>query len=161
MTKWLNILRAFVPLAFLGCNAALAAPPVHEVVPIEIGRVEFGLFEPGDANATVFSPSAVVPHRQGQRYGWMIEVLKTPRSLSVREEYVIPQAVAPGRQGAEQDSLNVPVLRRNQVSQRQLVPVDGIIYGEWAIGPAEPAGHRHLQVVIEERAVVSFEFDVQ
>ena len=59
------------------------------------------------------------------------------------------------------ESLDVPAQRRNQVSQRQLVPVEGKIYGEWAIGSSEPAGHRHLQVIIEGQVAASFEFDVR
>jgi hypothetical protein len=59
------------------------------------------------------------------------------------------------------ENLNIPLQRRNQVSQRQLVPVDGRIFGEWSVGPGEPAGHRHLQVVIEGEVAASFEFDVK
>ena len=49
---------------------------------------------------------------------------------------------------------------QSQVSLRELVPVDGLIYGEWVIGPGEPAGHRHLQVMIDGVPVADFEFDV-
>jgi len=39
--------------------------------------------------------------------------------------------------------------------------VDGKIYGEWAIGPNEPGGHRRLQVLIENEVAARFEFDVK
>ena len=55
----------------------------------------------------------------------------------------------------------LPLPRRHQVSQRQLVPVDGVIIGEWAIGPGEPAGQRHLQVIVEDQVGGSFEFEVR
>jgi hypothetical protein len=55
----------------------------------------------------------------------------------------------------------MPLFRHNQISQRQLVPVEGKIYGEWEVGPNEPAGHRHLQVVIEDQVAASFEFEVK
>lgn len=166
MADFSNILRPLLPCFFILCNvtnAASTAPtPISESAPVEIVSAEFGLFEAGDnPNETLFVPSAVVRHRQGQRYGWMIEVRNAGRSLSVREEYVIVQPAATGDISAEAESLSLPALRSNQVSQRQLVPVDGKIYGEWAIGPAEPAGHRRLQVVIEDQAVASFEFDVR
>lgn len=57
--------------------------------------------------------------------------------------------------------MTIPLQRRNQVSQRQLVPVDGRIYGEWEVAPGEPSGHRHLQVVIEGEVAASFEYDVK
>ncbi len=102
---------------------------------------------------------------RGQRYGWIIEVHTSKSSLSVREEYLLPNAQNPSK--AEQvtdslsESLSIPAQRRNQVSQRQLVPVDSKIYGEWAVGPNEPAGHRHLQVIIEGQVAASFEYDVK
>jgi hypothetical protein len=39
--------------------------------------------------------------------------------------------------------------------------VDGRIYGEWAFGPGEPAGRRHLQVIIEGQLGASFEYEVK
>ena len=62
---------------------------------------------------------------------------------------------------AEGTKLVIPLDRRSQVIQRQMVPVDGQIYGEWAIGPQEPAGRRQLDVVIEGRVAASFEFEVR
>ena len=92
----------------------------------------------------------------------MIEVQTGQRSLSVREEYLLPNPV---KQLKSDDpivaDLEMPLFRHNQISQRQLVPVEGKIYGEWEVGPNEPAGHRHLQVVIEDQVAASFEFEVK
>ena len=57
--------------------------------------------------------------------------------------------------------LEFPQPRRNQVSQRQLVPVDDLITGEWEVGPSEPAGHRSLQVMVEGQVAAVFEYDVK
>ena len=149
------------------CVAAVsyAAPPGQAKPPVEIVSAEFGIFDASNPSELVFEPTVVVPHRQGQRYGWIIEVHTTKSSLSVREEYLLPKPQTPSR--AEQvpdssrESMSIPAQRRNQVSQRQLVPVDGKIYGEWAIGPNEPAGHRHLQVLIEGQVAAGFEYDVK
>ena len=59
------------------------------------------------------------------------------------------------------ESLGLKNERRSQVSQRQLVPDEGRIYGEWAIGPNEPAGRRQLQVIIEGQVAASFNFEVK
>ena len=149
------------------CVAAIshAAPPDSAQSPVEIVSAEFGLFDATDPREMIFEPAFVVPHRQGQRYGWIIEVRTGKNSLSVREEYLLPNPKAqPKAEGATDsvgESLSLPAQRRSQVSQRQLVPVDGRIYGEWAVGPNEPAGHRHLQVVIEGQVAASFEYDVK
>ena len=140
-------------------GAAFAATPV--TLPVEIVRADFGLFEtPTNAGDVAFVPSNVVPLRVGQRYGWVIEVGKAPRTLSVREEYVLPVKNEAVGDDVSQ-SLNIEVARRNLVSQRQLAPVDGRIVGEWSVGAREPAGHRRLEVLIEGRVAASFEFEVE
>lgn len=127
---------------------------------VEIVHAEFGTFDASSPDDLVFTPGNVVPHREGQRYGWVIELRGGKRSVAVREEYVQGSTPAPIEDPLS-DSLSIPVAKRNQVSQRQLVPVDNLIFGEWAIGPKEPAGHRHLRVVIEEQAAIDFEYDVK
>jgi hypothetical protein len=150
--------KTVIMILALVAGNAFAAPPVAATV--DVIRAEFGLFDAGDPRELVFAPSALVPHRVGQRYGWIIEVGTAQRSLSVREEYVLPLAPQVASDPLS-ESLSVPLQRRNQVSQRQLVPVDGKIYGEWSVGPDEPSGHRNLQVVIEGQVAASFEFDVK
>ena len=139
-----------------------AAPPGPSEAPVEIISAEFGLFDASNPEELVFEPGDTVPHKVGQRYGWIIEVKTTRRTLSVREEYLLPgppsARIAPDPLS---ESLNIPIERRNQVSQRQLVPVDGKIYGEWAVGQNEPAGHRRLQVVIEGQVAARFEYAVK
>lgn len=156
--------RALFLSSLLATTVTVSAVAAEEAVPVpvEIVSAEFGVFDAGDAREVAFGPTRVVPHREGQRYGWVIELRTTQRSLSVREEYLLPN---PTRTPKSDDpvvaALDVPLYRHNQVSQRQLVPVDGKIFGEWEVGPSEPAGHRHLQVVIEDQVAARFEFDVK
>jgi hypothetical protein len=87
----------------------------------------------------------------------------------VREEYLLPTSATAAAPSSEAKAaadpaigtLNIPLLRRNQVSQRQLVPVEGRIFGEWSIGPGEPAGQRHLQVIIEGQLGADFKYEVR
>ena len=158
-TAWTLLLSAL--LATTTATAVLAA---EEVAPaaVEVLSAEFGIFDASDSREVAFGPTRVVPHREGQRYGWVIELRTTQRSLSVREEYLLPNPVkTPKSDNPIVADLEIPLYRHNQISQRQLVPVDGKIYGEWEVGPREPAGHRHLQVVIEDQVAASFEFDVK
>ena len=144
-----TVRSAFLGMMLLGnlclAGSAVAAPPPPVVeVPVEIVSAEFGTFDASNPAEMVFEPTRTVPHRQGQRYGWAIEVRTNRRSLSVSEEYLLPNAAK--AKGASEDPavvLDIPQQRRNQVSQRQLVPVEGMIYGEWVVGPTEPAGRRH------------------
>lgn len=142
---------------------ARAAPPKAAPAALEIVSAEFGIFDASNPREIVFEPTSVVPHREGQRYGWMIELRTKKRSLAVREEYILPTAATEaGPTGKITESgLNIPLPRRNQVSQRQLVPVGGRITGEWAIGPGEPPGRRYLQVIVEGELAGSFEYEVK
>lgn len=139
--------------------AVLASAPARA---FEVVAAEFGVFDASDPQRIVFEETRRVPRRDGQRYGWMIELRGAPRSVSVREEYLLPSQVAEARsESAAGTKLVIPLERRSQVSQRQLVPVDGRIYGEWSLGPQEPPGPRRLDVVVEGRIAASFEFEVQ
>ena len=150
----------FVSVLFAGISSAAPPSPVRATV--EIVSAEFGTFDASNPQEMVFEPTLVVPHRQGQRYGWVIEVRTAQRALSVAEEYLLPNtATAQKATDSSGETSVIPQQRRNQVSQRQLVPVDGKIYGEWAVGPGEPTGHRHLQVLVEGQVAATFEYDVK
>lgn len=128
----------------------------------EIVAAEFGVFDASDPQRVVFEQTQVIPHREGQRYGWMIELRGVKRSVSVREEYLLPsKAIEQRTDTPEGERVLIPMERRSQVSQRQLVPVDGRIYGEWSIGPQEPPGRRQLDVVVDGVVAASFEFELR
>lgn len=143
-------------------GGVLAAAPAAKETPVEIVSAEFGVFEAETPGELVFEPTNVIPHKVGQRYGWIIEVRTAKRSVSVREEYLLPTpAKAKETAPPANETLEIPSQRRHQVSQRQLVPQEGKIYGEWSIGPNEPAGHRQLQVVVEGQVAANFGYDVK
>lgn len=125
---------------------------------LEIVDAEFGIFDASHPPEIRFLQTLTVPHRVGLRYGWIIDLNTRQRSVSVREEYLLPSAV----KGSEANGvLVIPMERRNQVSQRQLVPQEGRIIGEWEIGPGEPPGRRHLQVFVEGVLAADFEYEVK
>ena len=153
---------------------------------IEVVHAEFGLLTPRQAGASgrsqdlTLEPTRVIPRRPGTRYGWAIELRTDKRRVSIREDYLLPAAgsrhdnshasehgdglaqPAPSDTalaGAETRTLTFE--RRNTVSQRQLVPRNGLIFGEWEIGPHEPPGRRHLQVIVEGEVAADFEYEVR
>lgn len=139
----------------IGSVSAAPEPPVA-APSVQIGAAAFGLFDASTPGELSFEASRVVPLRVGQRYGWVIEVKTTKRRVSVREEYLLPpkpvEAVKPN---------TIMMDTRRQVSQRELAVIDGKIYGEWSVGQGEPAGHRHLQVFVNNELAGDFEYDVK
>ena len=153
--------RILIPL--LGAATITFLPLAHAAPkgpPVEILGAEFGLFTPRGEARTVFFPTHTVPHQTGQRYGWVIELRTKARAVSVSEEYILPPLVET-KSDPLAEALGLKNERRNQVSQRRLVPVEGKIYGEWEIGPQEPAGKRTLQVIVEGADPVRFEYEVK
>lgn len=150
-------------LSLTTAGLTVAAEPAASAPPVEILSAEFGLFDASVPGELAFQPTLEVPHTVGQRYGWIIQLRTTRRSVEVIEEYLLADK-SPAKTGNNdpvQESLAVPSQRRNQVSQRQLVPVDGQIYGEWGIGPAEPLGVRQLQVKVEGQVAATFRYEVK
>jgi len=123
--------KVFLLVALTFAGLTQAAPPLpKDEAPVEIISAEFGIFDASTPGELAFEPTDVVPHQIGQRYGWSIEVRTTRRSLAVREEYLLPPTTpVPAASDPLSASLNIPNQRRSQVSQRQLVPVGGRIYG--------------------------------
>lgn len=137
--------------------SASAAPDTPAAAPsVQIGAASFGLFDARTPGELSFEASKVVPRREGQRYGWVIEVKTAKRRVSVREEYLLPPkaTAAPAPDTLLMDT-------RRQVSQRELALYDGKIYGEWSVGPGEPPGHRHLQVFVDNVLAGDFEFEMK
>ncbi len=126
---------------------------------VEIVHAEFGIFKPTNSQEMVFEPAQLVPHKPGTRYGWVIELRTDKRSLSVSEEYLLPASVS--ERPAAENSIVIAFERRNAVSQRQLVPRNGLIFGEWEIGPGEPPGRRSLQVLVEGEVAANFDYEVR
>ena len=161
--------RFLLPLfAALLASAVQAAAPAVET-PVDIVSSQFGIFDASTPGELSFEPTTVIPRVMGQRYGWIIELKTSKRNVSVREEYLLALpakgAASANNTEAEKDEyldgFRQAPQRRNQVSQRQLAPVDGQIYGEWFVGKNEPAGHRRLQVFVEGKLAATFEYDMK
>lgn len=168
---WMTAVWAALAAGALCCLLAARSAQAAEVV-----QAEFGIFIPHEAGAEdglMFEPTRVVPHKIGTRYGWAIELRTDKRRVSVREEYLLPVTARNGHEnGHGGTAQSVPVTagaktrtlafeRRNTVSQRQLAPRNGLIFGEWEIGPGEPPGRRHLQVIVEGELAADFEYEVR
>lgn len=132
--------------------------PVWASAQVQVKGAAFGLFEVSKSGELGFEAADVVPRRLNQRYGWVIELETRKRRVSVREEYLLPSNSQAASSAA---GITIPFERRSQVSQRELAPIDGKVYGEWSVGPHEPAGPRHLQVFVEGELAGDFKFDVR
>ncbi|HYP69091.1 MAG TPA: hypothetical protein VEP67_12690 [Thiobacillaceae bacterium] len=135
------------------------APPAPD---IEVLRADFGLFNPAPSGEWVLTPSAVVPLKQGQHYGWSI-VLRTARPwVKWREEFTLPAPPsnwASGELPAEDQTISSD--RTTSILELDAVPVNGVIENIWEVAPGDPKGHYTIRVTIDGGNQQVFEFDVQ
>lgn len=156
------IRKTLIFLATIVAGISIAAAQDPREAPVEIVSAAFGIFDASGPDELILAPTKVVPLKVGQRYGWVIEVRTGKRSLAVRDEYLLParsKVQLPADPLSE--SLSMPAMRRRLISQRQLVPKQGKIYGEWTVGANDSASHRILQVFIEGQLGPRFEYDIE
>jgi hypothetical protein len=123
------------------------------VFALEVVQAEFGVFDASDPQRMVFSRTSVIPLREGQRYGWVIQLAGAKSSVSVYEEYLSPNQAG--------DDLQIPLEKRTLLGQRRLAPIDGQIFGEWTVSARDTSGTRTLEVFVEGQSAARFEFELQ
>jgi hypothetical protein len=123
--------------------------------PFRVLKAEFGI-----VTRDGFRPSTKVPLKEGQGFGWVIQ-LETPRDkIRWREEIRLPappQTWDAGGNGKHTLSAD----RRTSILERETPLYDGFIYNMWQISPGDPRGRYTMRVMIEDLLVSTFEFDVE
>jgi hypothetical protein len=146
----------------LVAGVARGSIPEIQVAPeVTVVRAEFGLLGAPKSDEPAFTPSAVVPYRENQGYGWII-LLKTNKSrIKWREEFTLPASPKTWGEGEKQGLRSISPDRKYSVTEREVTPDDGLIYNSWAVAPGDPRGRYLIRVIIEGIKEVSFEFEVQ
>jgi hypothetical protein len=157
----LVFLFVLVCLSWTGDVFALVdeTPPTPD---IEVIHAEFGLFNPSPSGEWVLTPSAIVPLKKGQHYGWSILLKTNKPRVKWREEFTLPSP--PRTWGGDE----LPVANQT-ISQDHLtsvvevdaIPIEGVIENIWELAPGDPKGHYIIRVTIDGGSPQVFEFDVQ
>jgi hypothetical protein len=164
---WILAVPRLVCLFTLFCmswiNPAFAlvdeTPPTPD---IEVLHAEFGLFNPATAGKPVLTPSAVVPFKKGQRYGWLIVLRTTKPKVKWREEFTLPSP--PSTWAGDElpaASQTVSQDRMTSIVELDAIPIDGVIENVWEVAPGDPKGHYIIRVTIDGGNQQVFEFDLQ
>ena len=130
---------------------ASAAPPAFKVL-----KAEFGVVSPNG-----FRPSAKVPLRGGQGFGWVIQLEIDRESVKWREEIRMPAAPASWRVEDKEARHTLSADRRTSILERESRLEDGVVYNFWQLEPGDPKGRYTMRVMIEGLLVSTFEFDVE
>lgn len=124
--------------------------------PFRVLKAEFGIVVPGG-----FRASTKVPLKDGQGFGWVIQ-LETPRdTIRWREELRLPAAPQTWQADEANGKHTMSADRRTSTLERTARVENGMIYNLWQISPGDPPGRYSVRVMIEDLLVSTFEFDVE
>jgi hypothetical protein len=152
-------LFAFVLLGLIAASSSIGA--VDAARDYEVIRAEFGIIDFDNAGKSVFIPTAVVPFKPEQSYGWIMLLRTAKAKISFREEFTLP--VKPDTWG-DPEPLGTRTLsadRRTAITERTVTPDRGLIFKSWQVAPGDPKGHHVIRVYIEGRLEKVFEFDLR
>jgi hypothetical protein len=140
-------------------NLLLAAALMVQVAPQTAFRVlktEFGLLSPAG-----FQPSTKVPLKDGQGFGWVIQLDAGKDTIKWREELRLPAAPQTWRSDDANATHTMSADRKTSILEREARIEDGVIYNFWQITPGDPKGRYTMRVMIEGLLVSTFDFDVE
>jgi hypothetical protein len=154
MTMRLGIALAVLALQMGASFAATdkPAPPAG----FKVVKAEFGLLAPAG-----FQASNRVPLKEGQGFGWVIQLDTKRTTIRWREEFRLPAAPQTWQADESNGKHTLSADRRTSILEREARIEGGLIYNFWQIAPGDPKGRHTIRVMIEGVLVSTFEFDVE
>ncbi|MBI2956035.1 MAG: hypothetical protein HYY26_01860 [Acidobacteria bacterium] len=145
-----------VAYALIGLVVWAVIPPrqtLLQVAPnLTIESAQFGTFSEMREGGLSFSPTSIVPNRNGQQYGWVVNLRTARNTVHVREEHIVWTVTVEGENGQA-----VPLTLANEAD---VGTEGGVIYGTWAVENEEPTGSRTMKVYIDGTLVETFSFTI-
>ena len=119
-------------------------------------KAEFGVIVPGG-----FQPTTKVPLKDGQSFGWVIQLETKRDTVKWREELRLPAAPQTWQADEKSGKHTVSADRKTSILEREAKIEDGADLQLLAISPGDPKGRYTMRVMIEGMLVSSFDFDVE
>ena len=129
---------------------AAAAQSAQAGARVVITQAQAGLVGPPAAAPSQFVPSATLPLRDGQEFGWRMQLQTKLSQVRVREELTLP--AEPRTWGDPEPGLKRKTSAdgRTATTELLLVPVNGVIQFTWTVTQGDPAGTWLLKVQVED-----------
>jgi hypothetical protein len=124
-------------------------------------KAESGLFGPGEPGAQSFLPTSALPLKDGQAFGWRIQLRRQARTVRVREELTLP--AEPKTWGDPEPGLKRRTTPdgRTAITELQLAPQNGVISQSWTVTTGDPKGSWVIKVRVEDGPEHVFRFDAR
>jgi hypothetical protein len=153
-------LRLGIAIAVLVLQASAAIAATDKPAPpaaFKVVKAEFGLLTPAGG----FQPSTRVPLKEGQGFGWVMQLDTKRATIRWREELKLPAAPQVWQADEKAGKHSLSIDRRTSILEREARIEDGAIYNFWQIAAGDPKGRYTIRVMIEGVLVSTFEFDVE
>jgi hypothetical protein len=140
------------------CLAAWAAAPGDQSAVL---KAEGGLFGPGEAGSPGFVATRNLPLKDGQVFGWRIQLRHPTRAVRVREELTLP--AEPKTWGDPEPGLKRKTTAdgRTAITELQLTPQNGVISQSWTVTIGDPKGSWVIKVRVDGGPEQVFRFDAR
>jgi len=152
---------ASLVLAAASCAAHAADPAASGGAKATVLKAESGLFTPVDAAAPGFVATTALPLKDGQAFGWRIQLRTQARMVRVREELSLPEE--PKTWGDPEPGLKRRTTPdgRTAITELQLEPVNGVISQSWTVTSGDPKGTWVIKVRVEDGPEHVFRFNAR
>lgn len=145
--------------ALAGAGLAAAATPGADKAVVL--KAEGGLFASGDSSDDRFVASRALPLKDGQAFGWRIQLRQPARTVVVREELTLP--AEPRTWGDPEPGLKRRTTAdgRTAITELRLTPRNGVISQSWTVTTGDPKGTWVIKVRVEDGPEHVFRFDAR
>ena len=151
----MKLVLAVILFLQLGIAAATTEKAVPQTA-FRVLKAEFGLLGPGG-----FQPSTKVPLKEGQGFGWGIQLEVKKDRIKWREVLTLPAAPQIWHSDEANGTHTMSADRKTSTLEREAPVENGMIYNFWQISPGDPKGRYRMRVMIEGLLVSTFDFDVE
>lgn len=149
MMPWPHRRRHLAGACALALAAAASAQPRADV---QVLKAEVGLLGPRDAAGLQrFTPSALLPLRDGQEFGWRLVVRTRQPFVRVREELTLPAEPRTWGDPEPEIQRRTTPDGRTAITLWRLAPQDGVLQSAWTVTTGDPPGTWVLTLTVEDQ----------
>ncbi|WP_201447918.1 hypothetical protein [Calothrix sp. PCC 7507] len=149
----------------ISANSLLAQKPVATPAnssnpqAITVNKAEFGVERVDSPGKFTFIPTMRVPFREGNRYGWRIQLKDYKGEVTWKEILRLPKR--PETWGTTStENFAISPTGEEAVTTRTVKTTDGVIKNFWTITPGDPPGKHKIEVYAGDRLLGSFDFEI-
>jgi hypothetical protein len=144
--RWRHALALALALPAFAPQAA-ATPAAVQVL-----KAEVGLLGPRDeAGRQSFTPSDVLPLRDGQEFAWRLVVKTRQPFVRVREELTLPAEPRTWGDPEPDVKRRTTADGRTAITEWRLAPLNGVLQSAWTVTTGDPAGTWVLKLKVEDQ----------